>query len=65
MNIFLASNEVESRYKISRSTIYRWIQNPNIQFPEPIKIGHRNLWRAIDLDNFDNRFECSEADHVA
>lgn len=55
MTTFRTSNEVQDRYKISRSSLYRWQENPEIGFPSPIKIGHRILWREADLDAFDQR----------
>ncbi|MGR3620338.1 MAG: helix-turn-helix transcriptional regulator [Roseovarius sp.] len=55
MTQYLSSNEVQRRYKISRSTQYRWQENQEIGFPAPVKIGHRILWREDDLDAFDAR----------
>ena len=49
MTLFRTSREVRERYKISRSSLYRWQANPEIGFPKPIKIGHRTLWRESDL----------------
>ncbi len=55
MTQYLSSNQVQARYKISRSSLYRWQDDPNIRFPIPIKIGHRILWRDLDLEDFDAR----------
>lgn len=53
---YLSRAEVQRRYGgIGRSTTYRWPKNPKIGFPEPVKIGHRVLWREEDLDAFDQR----------
>jgi predicted DNA-binding transcriptional regulator AlpA len=51
----LSCSEVTARFQISRSTLYRWQENPEICFPEPMKIGHRILWREDDLKEFDDR----------
>lgn len=55
MTHYLNSQEVQNRYKISRSSLYRWKENPQIGLPAPVKIGHRILWREDDLDAFDAR----------
>ena len=62
MSKYLTSNEVQDRYKISRSSLYRWQENPEIGFPAPMKIGARILWREAELDAFDARIaDASEA----
>ncbi|WP_394356597.1 helix-turn-helix transcriptional regulator [Sedimentitalea todarodis] len=53
---YLTCLDVMSRYRISRSTTHRWIENPDVGFPAPIKIGHRILWREADLAAFDAKF---------
>ncbi|MCB5200245.1 hypothetical protein LGQ03_13425 [Loktanella sp. TSTF-M6] len=30
-------------------TIWRWLQDPDMNFPKPIKIGRRNYWREADM----------------
>ena len=47
---FLTRAEVEQRFSIARSTIYRLMRSG--AFPEPIRIGPRAVrWRASDLDD--------------
>ncbi|QTN34842.1 helix-turn-helix transcriptional regulator [Cognatishimia activa] len=53
--VYLSSNQVQERYQISRSSLYRWQDEPSIGFPRPVKVGHRILWRDSDLDAFDAR----------
>ena len=46
---FLTRAEVEQRFSIARSTIYRLMRSG--AFPEPIRVGPRAVrWRASDLD---------------
>lgn len=52
---YCSSKDVQARYKISRSSLYRWQDDPEVGFPVPVKIGHRILWRDSDLDAFDAR----------
>jgi len=49
------SKAVQRRFHISRSTLYRWIDDPEIAFPSPVRIGSRVLWREADLAAFDER----------
>nr|WP_090158660.1 AlpA family phage regulatory protein [Loktanella sp. DSM 29012] len=34
---------------VSNMTIWRWLQDPDMNFPKPIKIGRRNYWREADM----------------
>ncbi len=29
--------------------IWRWLRDPRVQFPQPVKINRRNYWRLGDL----------------
>ncbi len=33
----------------SRMCIWRWLHNPKVNFPQPIKISGRNYWRRRDV----------------
>lgn len=61
MTNYLAANQVQERYQISRSTLYRWQEDDSIRFPAPVKIGHRILWRESDLEAFDARIASPNA----
>ncbi len=50
---YLTAADVQARFQISRSTLYRWQEDENVRFPTPVKIGHRILWREVELDTFD------------
>lgn len=40
--------EVTTRYKTSRSTLYRWVKEG--RFPKPVSLGPRLIaWRESDL----------------
>ena len=34
---------------VSDMCIWRWLRDPRVQFPEPVKINNRNYWRLGDL----------------
>lgn len=49
---YLTRLEVQARYKASRSSIYRWIEQG--LFPPPIKLGPRMVrWKSTDLEEFE------------
>lgn len=34
---------------ISDMTLWRWLENPELNFPRPIYIGRRRYWRESDI----------------
>jgi predicted DNA-binding transcriptional regulator AlpA len=34
---------------ISDMTLWRWMDNPELDFPRPIYIGRRRFWREADI----------------
>ena len=59
-DLYHSAKDVQRRYKISRSRLYRWVSNPEVAFPAPVKIGHRVLWRDFDLQEFDQDLAISQ-----
>jgi hypothetical protein len=43
------------RYRITLMTLWRWTQDRNLGFPQPIQIRTRNYRKASELDAFDER----------
>jgi excisionase family DNA binding protein len=37
---------------VSRVTLYRWIKDPKMNFPEPIRLNTRQGWRKEDIDQW-------------
>ncbi len=35
--------------------IWRWLRDPRVQFPQPVKINRRNYWRLGDLRTWQNQ----------
>ena len=64
MTRFLSASDVQMRYNVSRSTLYRWQIDSSVGLPPPMKIGHRILWRASDLDAFDASICSPQSDRV-
>lgn len=48
-NSFLTGPQVQARYQKSHVTIWRWIRDPELAFPQPMKINRLNYWRLSDL----------------
>jgi predicted DNA-binding transcriptional regulator AlpA len=50
---------VRQRYPVSNMSIWRWMNDPDIRFPKPIKLGsHKNahcLWDLDELDAWDEQ----------
>ena len=51
MNRLLTRTEVEDRCRLSRSTIYRLMDNGT--FPRPVRVGDRAVrWNAREIDEY-------------
>jgi predicted DNA-binding transcriptional regulator AlpA len=47
---FLPARRVRERYgSIANMTLWRWLQDADLNFPRPIRIGQRRYWRLSDL----------------
>lgn len=47
---FLTGPQVRERYQKSHVTIWRWVRDPDLNFPQPIQINRLNYWRLADLE---------------
>jgi predicted DNA-binding transcriptional regulator AlpA len=48
--LFLSGPRVDARYGISAMTRWRWRRDPRLNFPAPLDINGRKLWRVSDLE---------------
>jgi len=46
---FLTGPQVQARYNRSHVTVWRWVRDPALGFPQPIQINRLNYWRLVDL----------------
>jgi prophage regulatory protein len=47
---YLRLADVRTRYRVSRSTIWKWAASPETGFPKPIKLGaNTTCWKLADL----------------
>lgn len=51
----LPTRVVARRYSVVGRSIDRWIDNPALGFPKPIRINGRNYFDEAELDEFDKR----------
>ncbi|MCJ2058447.1 DNA-binding protein [Methylobacterium sp. J-048] len=57
----LPATPVRARYGVSDMTIFRWLADPKLGFPQPIRINGRRYWRLADLQAFEARLAEKEA----
>lgn len=52
--MFLTLKDVMERYKASKSSVYRWANDPDDPFPQSGVVGGRcKRWLITDLDEYD------------
>ncbi len=51
MNQNLLSAPATQKYLggISQMSLWRWLKNPDMHFPQPVRINTRRYWREADL----------------
>jgi hypothetical protein len=49
----IPTRQVAERYNVTLRSIDRWSADPELGFPQPIKINTRNYFDSNELDNFD------------
>jgi len=55
--MFLTTKDVMNRYRISRSTLYRWEHTE--EFPAPKRFGSVKRWALPELEEFEKIKLCS------
>lgn len=50
---FLTGPQVQARYQKSHVTIWRWVRDADLSFPQPIQINRLNYWRLSDLESWE------------
>jgi predicted DNA-binding transcriptional regulator AlpA len=52
---WLTARKVCTRFSVSSMGLWRWCHDPRLEFPQPVKIRGRNLWRLADIESFERR----------
>jgi hypothetical protein len=47
---YIPATAVQARYAISNVTLWRWLRNPSLAFPQPVVVNRRRLFRRADLE---------------
>jgi predicted DNA-binding transcriptional regulator AlpA len=45
----LPSRSVWERYGVTGMTLWRWLKDADLKFPQPMRIGRLRYWRLSDL----------------
>ncbi|KAA2236947.1 helix-turn-helix transcriptional regulator [Salinarimonas soli] len=45
----LSSRKVRDRYGVTDMSLWRWLRDEKLQFPQPMVINRRRYWRLSDL----------------
>jgi hypothetical protein len=49
-DVYLSARQTRARYgDISDMSLFRWLRDPKMKFPEPMRIQKRRYWRTSDL----------------
>ena len=55
MKTYLTGPQIKARYGCSYQTIWRWMKNPEMGFPEPLKINNRNRFALDEIEAFERK----------
>jgi predicted DNA-binding transcriptional regulator AlpA len=50
---YLPARMVQARYRVSEMTLWRWLANPDLRFPKPLRINRYRYWPVSELDAWD------------
>lgn len=54
---FVTSIDVCNRYGVTTMTLWRWLNNDNVNFPKPIYINRRRYFRISDVLEWESKRE--------
>jgi predicted DNA-binding transcriptional regulator AlpA len=46
---FLPAAQVKHRYGVTDMSLWRWLKDESLGFPQPMRIKGRRVWRLADL----------------
>lgn len=47
---FLPARQVWERYGVTQMTLWRWLRDPDLNFPRPHYLGRYRYWKISDLE---------------
>lgn len=54
-NVFLTGPQVVARYCITQMTLWRWVRDDKLGFPQPMTVNRRRFFRLTDLVAWEQR----------
>jgi predicted DNA-binding transcriptional regulator AlpA len=57
---FLPARQVWERYGVSSMTLWRWLKDADLNFPQPMHLGRHRYWRLSDLVAWE-KFRCGKS----
>jgi predicted DNA-binding transcriptional regulator AlpA len=57
---FLPARQVWERYGVTSMTLWRWLKDADLKFPQPMRIGRLRYWRLSSLIAWE-RARCSKS----
>jgi predicted DNA-binding transcriptional regulator AlpA len=51
----LTARQVYERFSVSDMTLWRWLNDPDLDFPRPIVINHRRYFRLNEIEQWERR----------
>lgn len=53
-DLYLSASQVRKRYGgISDMSLWRWLRDGELNFPQPIRINNRRFWKLSALEAFE------------
>ncbi|CAN7173788.1 helix-turn-helix transcriptional regulator [Mesorhizobium caraganae] len=52
---FLTAPQVQKRYNITDMTLWRWLKDPELAFPQPTVINRRRYFLEADLSAWERQ----------
>ncbi len=60
-DVRLQARQVQDRYGVSDMTLHRWLRQPELAFPKPLKINRRNYWSLHELEAWERKRAAASA----
>jgi predicted DNA-binding transcriptional regulator AlpA len=51
----LTARQVYERFSVSDMTLWRWLNDPDLDFPRPIVINHRRYFRLPEIEAWERQ----------
>ncbi|MEJ6845205.1 DNA-binding protein [Sinorhizobium fredii] len=52
---FLPARRVWERYGVTQMTLWRWLHDDKMRFPQPVYFGRRRYFRLSDIESWERQ----------